>query len=185
MKYFFLALIVLLVVAIVYIISTHNSFVALENKIEEAISTMDVFLVKRAELIPNLVATVKGYAKHEAETLEKVIEARQKAITGGDSNARVNAENAITDAVRSLFAVAESYPQLKADSSFTTLQKQLESIEDDVAASRRYYNGIVRQYNTKLQTFPSSLVANFNNLQKHEMFEAADDAQRANVKVEF
>lgn len=185
MKYFFLALIVIVVAFFAYIISTHNSFVTLENKIEEAISTMDVFLVKRAELIPNLVATVKGYAKHEAETLEKVIEARQQAIAGHDANAKISAENAVTDAVRTLFAVAESYPQLKADTGFATLQKQLESIEDDVATARRYYNGIVRQYNTKLQTFPSSLVANFNNLKKHELFEAADDSQRANVKVEF
>ncbi len=185
MKYFFLVLVVLIVAAIAYVISTHNNFVALENKIDEAVSTMDVFLVKRAELIPNLVATVKGYAKHESETLEKVIEARQKALTGGDSNAKVTAENAITEAIRSVFAIAESYPQLKADAGFTTLQKQLESIEEDVAASRRYYNGIVRQYNTKLQTFPSSLVASFNNLQRHEMFEAANDAQRTNVKVEF
>ena len=185
MKVFFLVLMILLVLAVVYIIATHNSFVSLENKIDEAISTMDVFLVKRAELIPNLVATVKGYAKHESETLEKVIEARQKALTSGDTNAKINAENSVSEAIRSVFAIAESYPELKADNGFTTLQKQLESIEEDVATSRRYYNGIVRQYNTKLQTFPSSLVASFNNLQKHEMFEAANDIQRSNVKVEF
>lgn len=182
MKYFFLAVVALIVLFAVYVVATHNNFVALENKIEEAYSTMDVFLVKRFELIPNLVSTVKGFAKHEAETLENVVLARQKAVS---SSEKVEAENALTEAVRNILVVAEAYPELKSNTNFINLQDQLSSIEEDVAASRRYYNGVVRQFNTKLQTFPSSLVAQFNGLKKYAMFEAASEAQRENVKVEF
>ncbi len=185
MEYFFVGIIILAVIVVVYIVSTYNKFVALENKIEEAYSTMDVFLVKRAELIPNLVSTVKGYAKHEAETLESVVNARQSALKSNNQSEKVKAENQLTEAVKGIFALAESYPDLKANENFLSLQYQLETIEDDVAASRRYYNGIVRQFNTMLQTFPSSLVATFNGLQKYTMFEAANEAQRENVKVEF
>lgn len=182
MKYFFIVLIVLVVLCVLYAITTNNSFVALQNKIEEAFSTMDVYLVKRAELIPNLVATVKGYAKHEGETLEKVIAARNSAVTPGEKMA---AESDITSAVRSVFALAEAYPELKANTNFLNLQQQLASIEEDIATSRRYYNGVVRQYNTKLQSFPSNLIAGMNHLEKQPLFEVSDDSQRQNVKVEF
>lgn len=182
MKYVLIAIVVLAVLAVLYFISTNNAFVALQNKIEEAFSTMDVYLVKRAELIPNIVATVKGYAKHETETLEKVIAARNSAVTASD---KIAADTELTKAVRQVFALAESYPELKANTNFLNLQQQLSSIEEDIATSRRYYNGVVRQYNTKLQSFPSSLVASAKGLVRQPMFEVSDDSQRQNVKVEF
>lgn len=182
MKYVLIAIVVLAVLAVLYFVSTNNAFVALQNKIEEAFSTMDVYLVKRAELIPNIVATVKGYAKHETETLEKVIAARNSAVTAGD---KIAADTELTKAVRQVFALAESYPELKANTNFLNLQQQLSSIEEDIATSRRYYNGVVRQYNTKLQSFPSSLVASAKGLVRQPMFEVSDDSQRQNVKVEF
>lgn len=182
MKYVLIAIVVLAVLAVLYFISTNNAFVALQNKIEEAFSTMDVYLVKRAELIPNIVATVKGYAKHETETLEKVIAARNSAVTASD---KIAADTELTKAVRQIFALAESYPELKANTNFLNLQQQLSSIEEDIATSRRYYNGVVRQYNTKLQSFPSSLVASAKGLVRQPMFEVSDDSQRQNVKVEF
>ena len=182
MKYVLIAIVVLAVLAVLYFISTNNAFVALQNKIEEAFSTMDVYLVKRAELIPNIVATVKGYAKHETETLEKVIAARNSAVTAGD---KIAADTELTKAVRQVFALAESYPELKANTNFLNLQQQLSSIEEDIATSRCYYNGVVRQYNTKLQSFPSSLVASAKGLVRQPMFEVSDDSQRQNVKVEF
>ena len=182
MKYVLIAIVVLAVLAVLYFISTNNAFVALQNKIEEAFSTMDVYLVKRAELIPNIVATVKGYAKHETETLEKVVAARNSAVTAGD---KIAADTELTKAVRQVYALAESYPELKANTNFLNLQQQLSSIEEDIATSRRYYNGVVRQYNTKLQSFPSSLVASAKGLVRQPMFEVSDDSQRQNVKVEF
>ena len=182
MKYVLIAIVVLAVLAVLYFISTNNAFVALQNKIEEAFSTMDVYLVKRAELIPNIVATVKGYAKHETETLEKVVAARNSAVTAGD---KIAADTELTKAVRQVFALAESYPELKANTYFLNLQQQRSSIEEDIATSRRYYNGVVRQYNTKLQSFPSSLVASAKGLVRQPMFEVSDDSQRQNVKVEF
>jgi len=182
MKYVLIAIVVLAVLAVLYFISTNNAFVALQNKIEEAFSTMDVYLVKRAYLIPNIVATVKGYAKHETETLEKVIATRNSAVTASD---KIAADTELTKAVRQVFALAESYPELKANTNFLNLQQQLSSIEEDIATSRRYYNGVVRQYNTKLQSFPSSLVASAKGLVRQPMFEVSDDSQRQNVKVEF
>ena len=182
MKYVLIAIVVLAVLAVLYFISTNNAFVALQNKIEEAFSTMDVYLVKRAELSPNIVATVKGYAKHETETLEKVVAARNSAVTAGD---KIAADTELTKAVRQVFALAESYTELKANTNFLNLQQQLSSIEEDIATSRRYYNGVVRQYNTKLQSFPSSLVASAKGLVRQPMFEVSDDSQRQNVKVEF
>ncbi len=170
------------VLAAIYYVTTYNGFIRLQNMIEEAFSTMDVYLVKRAELIPNLVNTVKGYAKHESETLEKVILARNAATSNAEKMA---ADNQLTDAIKSVFALAESYPELKSNSNFMLLQQQLTDIENDIAKSRKYYNGIVRQYNTKIQTFPSSFIAQSKNFVRQPLFEVSDDRQRENVKVEF
>lgn len=170
------------VLAAIYYVTTYNGFIRLQNMIEEAFSTMDVYLVKRAELIPNLVNTVKGYAKHESETLEKVILARNAATSNAEKMA---ADSQLTDAIKSVFALAESYPELKSNSNFMLLQQQLTDIENDIAKSRKYYNGVVRQYNTKVQTFPSSLIANSKNFVRQPLFEVSDDRQRDNVKVEF
>ena len=175
-------LLILVVLAGLYYISTFNGFIRLQNMIEEAFSTMDVYLVKRAELIPNLVNVVKGYAKHETDTLEKVIRARNSATTNA---AKLDADNQLTEALKSVFALAENYPELKANSNFLLLQQQLNDIENDIASSRKYYNAVVRQYNTKVQSFPSNLIANAKNFVKQPLFEVSDDRQRENVKVEF
>ena len=182
---FIIASIVIIVLCVAYYISTYNGFVALQNKIEEAFSTMDVYLVKRSELIPNLVATVKGYAAHEQDTLEKVISARNKAVGAKTSADKIAAETELTGAVRGLLALSESYPELKANTNFLNLQNQLASIEEDVATSRRYYNGVVRQYNTKVQSFPSSLIASRSGMVKQPLFEVSEESQRDSVKVEF
>jgi LemA protein len=185
MKYFFFALAAVIVLAVIYYITTHNTLVELQNRISEAFSTMDVYLVKRSDLIPNLVATVKGYAKYESDTLEKVIEARGKVL-GATSNAdKLAAENELTGAISRLFALAESYPDLKANANFLSLQSDLKEMESDIASARRYYNGVVRRYNTMLQTIPSRFVASSMGLQREPMFEVADEKQRENVKVEF
>ena len=185
MKYFFFAILAVIVIAVVYCISTHNTLVELQNRISEAFSTMDVYLVKRSDLIPNLVATVKGYAKHETESLEKVVNARARAL-GASSNAdKLAAENELTGAISKLFALAESYPDLKANTNFLSLQADLKEMEGDIASARRYYNGVVRKYNTMLQTIPSRFIASAMGLQREPMFEVADEKQRENVKVEF
>lgn len=185
MKYFFFAILAVIVIAVVYCISTHNTLVELQNRISEAFSTMDVYLVKRSDLIPNVVATVKGYAKHETESLERVVNARARAL-GASSNAdKLAAENELTGAISKLFALAESYPDLKANTNFLSLQADLKEMESDIASARRYYNGVVRKYNTMLQTIPSRFIASAMGLQREPMFEVADEKQRENVKVEF
>lgn len=177
----FIALIVLVVVCL-YVLSTYNSFVQLRNKVDEAFSTMDVYLKKRFDLIPNLVATVKGYAKHEAETLEKVVAMRSGAKTQDEM---VEAEKQMTQAIRQVMVTVEAYPDLKANSNFQDLQRQLSAIEEDIANSRRYYNGSVRQYNDKVQMAPSNLVANIFGFTTRKMFEVDSAEERKNVKVEF
>ena len=172
----------LLVLVVIYYISTHNTFVALQNKIDEAYSTMDVYLVKRSDLIPNLVATVKGYAKHEAETLENLVKARNSAVSNSE---KLKVDSDLTGAISKLFALVENYPDLKANESFLSLQQSLQQIEADVANSRKYYNGVVRQYNTMIDTIPTKFVAAANGFMKEALFEVADESQRANVKVEF
>lgn len=177
---------VLAVVALVAIwfMVTYNGFIRLKNTIEEAFSTMDVYMKKRYDLIPNLVETVKGYAKHEAETFEKVIAARNIAAGASTTGEKIAGENMLTQSLRSLFALAEAYPDLKANASFLDLQAQLNVVENDIASSRKYYNAVVREFNTKREAFPSSIVAGMFHFEKREMFEIAAE-QRENVRVQF
>lgn len=165
-------------------IATYNSLVAQKNNCKEAFSTMDVYLKKRFDLIPNLVATVKGYAKHESETLEKVIAARNSGMHTTNAE-KLEDEKAITGAVRQIFALSESYPELKANTNFQDLQSQLKSIEEDIANSRKYYNGVVKIYNTKIQTIPTNIIAKFGHFEEQAMFQVDDASERKNVKVEF
>ena len=177
-------LLLIVVVVVIWFISSYNGFVRLKNMVEEAFATMDVYLKKRLDLIPNIVETVKGYAKHESETLEKVVEARDFVGGAVTPEQRMEGENRITGALKSLFAVAEAYPDLKANQNFMDLQGQLAQVENDIANSRRYYNAIVRDYNTKRETFPSVLVANLFHFEKRPLFEIVEE-QRENIKVEF
>ncbi len=167
-----------------WVMASYNGFVRLKNSIEEAFSTMDVYMKKRYDLIPNLVETVKGYAKHESSTFEKVVQARNMAAGATTTQDKIAGENMLTQSLRSLFAVAEAYPELKANENFMDLQRQLNSIENEIASSRKYYNAIVRDFNTKRESFPSSIVAGMFHFEKREMFEIAAE-QRENVKVQF
>ena len=175
---------VVVLLLVVAVIAMYNTLVKMKNMVEEAFSTMDVYLKKRYDLIPNLVNTVKGYAKHEKETLEAVISARNSAIDNSNPEARLEAEGNLTQALGRLFALSESYPDLKANTNFMDLQKQLQSIETEIAQSRKYYNGVTRQYNIKTQSVPSNIVANIFGFDKMPLFEV-DETERQNVTVEF
>lgn len=181
------ALVIVVIGVVVWYVKTRNSFVRLKNKVEEAWATIDVFLKKRYDLIPNLVATVKGYANHESETLKAVVEARSLAMSA-KGDAKVQAEKELSSSLRTLFtAVSESYPQLQANSNFRDLQAQLQKIETELESSRRYYNGVVKTFNTKLEVFPSNVVANGmgEEYKKRAYFELDSAEERRNVKVEF
>ncbi len=177
-------IIVIILVIAVWLVSAYNGFVKLRNMVREAFSTMDVYMKKRYDLIPNLVETVKGYAQHEKTTLENVISARNSAINASSVKDRIESENALAGTLRSLFALAEAYPDLKANTNFVELQKQLQSVEADIANSRKYYNSVVRSLNTKVESFPSSIVASIFGFRQEPMFEISSD-ERQNVKVQF
>ncbi len=166
-------------------VAAYNGFITLINKIEEAFSTMDVYLKKRFDLIPNLVETVKGYASHEKTTFENVTKARTLSMNANSTEDRLKSEGMLTNTLKSLFAVAENYPELKANENFLDLQQQLQGIETEIANSRRYYNAVVRDYNTKREVFPSVLIASFFRFSKKPLFEVSGEEERENVKVSF
>lgn len=178
-------LIGIVVIVAFYAIAQYNGFVKLRNLVEEAFSTMDVYLKKRYDLIPNLVETVKGYAAHESETLEGVIAARNAAGHASTPEARMQAEGDLSQVMGRLFALTESYPDLKANTNFMDLQGQLKTIETEIAQSRKYYNGTVRQYNTKRESFPSNIIAGMFNFTAKPLYEVANVEERENVKVQF
>ncbi len=175
---------IIVVIALWFVLS-YNSFIRKRNKVEEAFATMDVYLKQRYDLIPNLVETVKGYAKHETDTLEKVVAARSKAMNAKSTDEAVKEDNNLTQTLKSLFALAENYPDLKANESFLNLQGQLQKIETDIAQSRKYYNAIVRNYNTGVELFPQSIVAQLFKFERKSMFEVSAEAERENVSVNF
>jgi len=177
--------IVIIVVLVLVTIGIYNGLVRLRNAVEEAFSTMDVYMKKRFDLIPNLVETVKGYASHEKDTLERVIQARNFAQSASSPEDRIQGDNQLTGALKSLFAISEGYPQLRANENFMNLQNQLQGVEADIANSRKYYNGTVRMYNTKTEVFPNSIVASMFRFQRKPLYELDDVAERQNVKVEF
>lgn len=180
------AVVVLLIALVSWWIKTGNALVRLDNKSEEAWSTIDVFLKKRYDLIPNLVETVKGYAKHESETLRDVVAARNAAGAAKTHDEQIKAANQLNSSLKVLLnAVQESYPELKADENFRDLQSQLKNIEGELEGARRYYNGVVKSFNDKIQMFPSSIVANKKSYTKKKYFELDSAAERNNVKVQF
>ena len=164
-----------IVLLLLFLWATYNGLVKTNVRVEEAWSDITVQLKRRMDLIPNLVETVKGYAKHEAETLEKVVAERANAI-GGSVKETAETENQLAGALKSLFAVAESYPDLKANQNFLQLQDELVDTEDKVQASRRFYNGSVRELNTKIQVFPTNIFAGMLGFKKREFFEVEDQA---------
>ncbi len=170
---------------VLLVVGMYNALVRLKVRSESAWADIDVQLKRRYDLIPNLVETVKGYAGHEKQTLEAVIAARNRAMTAATPAAKGEAEGLLAQSLKSLFALAESYPQLRAVESFTQLQSSLNQIEEAVQSARRYYNAVVRDLNTKIQEFPSNVVANFFSFKPREFFEIAEAAERAAPSVRF
>ena len=178
---------VLVVLLILVFILSYNGLVRLRNRIDNAWSQIDVQLKRRYDLIPNLVETVKGYAAHESQTLEAVTAARANAINaqqGGDVGQQAQAENALSGALKSLFAVSEAYPDLKANQNFLQLQEELTSTEDRIAYARQFYNDSVLNYNNKIQVFPRNVLASTFNFEKRQYFEGDPEATGP-VKVQF
>jgi LemA protein len=178
-------IVAVVVIIVIWYIAAYNKFIRMKNNIEEAFATIDVYLKKRFDLIPNLVETVKGYAAHERETLEQVTAARTNVANSSTTEERLKNENVLTGTLRSLFAVSEAYPDLKANTNFMDLQRQLNQAETDLANSRKFYNANVKLFNTKLQTFPTNLIARKFNFEKQPMFEVENEQERENVKVQF
>lgn len=172
-------------VLVIWGISTYNKFIKMKNNNEEAYSNMDIYLKKRFDLIPNLVETVKGYAKHESETLTAVMKARNSIVTAGTTAEKVQKENVLTSTLRSLYKVTENYPQLKADKHFSELMSSLSKIEEEITYARKFYNGNVKEFNTKLAIFPSSIIAKWFKFEKQPLFEVEAPEERKNVKVQF
>ena len=176
------------VVVALFVIAMYNGLIRLKNRVDEAWSDIDVQLKRRYDLIPNLIETVKGYAAHEQATFEKVINARNQAMAaqqGGDAEAQAKAENTLSGTLKSIFALAESYPDLKANQNFLELQRELTDTEDKIQASRRFYNTNVRDFNTKIQVFPNNMIAGWLKFTARKFFEIEDAAERKNVEVKF
>ena len=180
-----LGIIALLVVVVA---SMYNGLIRLKNRVSEALSDMDVQTKRRYDLIPNLVETVKGYAAHEQATLEKVIAARNQAMAASDKGSaaeQIQAENNLSSTLKSIFALSESYPDLKANQNFLELQRELTDTEDKIMASRRFYNGNVRDFNTKLQVFPTNLIGKQLGFLAFPFFEVTDEKQKEPVAIKF
>ncbi len=180
-------ILIVLAVVVLWVIYSYNSLVTLVNQAKEAWADIDVQLKRRYDLIPNLIETVKGYAKHESTVFQKVTEARSQAMQAGTPAEKGASENMLTDALKSLFAVSEAYPDLKANQNFLQLQKELGDTEDKIQASRRFYNTSVMTLNTAEQTFPGNIIASTFSFKPMDMFElaAADSAANDAVKVQF
>jgi LemA protein len=177
--------IIIPVLIIVWLLGIYNSLVRSKIRTDEAWSDIDVQLKRRYNLIPNLMETVKGYAAHEKDVFEKVTNARAAAINARGLKEQGQAENMLSGALKSLFAVAEAYPDLKANQNFLELQRELTDTEDKIQAARRFYNGVVRDFNTAVQVFPNSLVASMFNFKSREFFELGSEAEKEPVKVSF
>lgn len=174
----------IIVLIILYVLASYNSFVKLNNKVKEAFSTMDVYLKKRWDLIPNIVETVKGYAKHEKDTLKEIIDLRNSAYDNMSNDEKIKTNEKISSGINKIMALAESYPDLKANENFMDLSNQLSKVEDDIASSRKYYNGVIRSFNNKVEMFPSNILAKIFGYKPKAMFEVSEN-ERETVKVEF
>ena len=182
-------LIIVIVIGVILVVGAAigicNSIVSLRNRVDNSWHQIDVQLRKRYDLIPNLVETVKGYATHERKTLEEVISARKMGIEAGTVKDQAKAENMLTDTLKSLFAVSERYPNLKADAHFSRLMEQLNGIESNIAYARQFYNDTVMKFNTRIQTFPGNMFARMFSFAEKDYFEAEEEAARGPVKIEF
>lgn len=172
------------ILIVLYVVATYNGLVRSRNLVKDQWSQIDVQLKRRFDLIPNLLETVKGYMKHESETLEKVIQARNSFLVAETPEQEMNSSNDLSQALSKLFALSEAYPDLKANTNFMDLQNELTETEDKIASARQFYNDTVMQYNNKIEMFPSSIVAGMFKFIKEKFFEAVT-AERENVKVKF
>ena len=179
-----IVILVLVIVLVFWFVSIYNKLVSLRMNVKEGFSTIDVFLKKRYDLIPNLVETVKGYANHENETLSKVIEARGIAISASPQD-KSKCEGDLSNALSKLLMISESYPDLKADTQFINLQNQLQNIESEIEKSRRYYNGVVKEFNTTIKKVPTCIIASLFKFKEEPFFEIENKDERENVKVQF
>lgn len=180
----FLIFLAIIAVLVLWFVGVYNKLVQLRNKVKNQFSQVDVQLKRRFDLIPNLVETVKGYAKHETETFEKVVQARNTYTSATTDSEKIDAANQMTQAVRGLLALAESYPELKANDNFLSLQNDLKETEEKISYARQFYNDSVMVYNTKIQVIPSNIVAGLCHFTAEKLFEAGTE-ERENVKVEF
>lgn len=178
-------LIIVPVVVVLWLVLAFNGLVILRNRTKESWADIDVQLKRRYDLIPNLVEAVKGYMKHEAQVFEKVTQARAQAMQAPVGNAKAEAENALSGTLKTLFAVSENYPELKANQNFLDLQRELTDTEDKIQAARRFYNGNVRDLNTKIEVFPTNLIASTFGFTKMEFFGTESEAEREPVAVKF
>lgn len=180
-------LIAVFVLAVIgfWLVGMYNSLVRSRNRVKESWSDIDVQLKRRYDLIPNLIETVKGYAEHEKSTLDRVIQARSQAMNAHSVPEQAQAENMLSDALKSLFALSEAYPQLRAVESFTKLQDELSDTENKIQAARRFYNTNVMAFNTMVEQFPNNLMANSFGFHKEEFFQLKDEVEREPVKVDF
>jgi LemA protein len=184
MKWVIIAIVAIIVIAVIYWIAKRNSFIGARNRVDESWSGIDVQLKRRHDLVPNLVETVKGYAAHESQVFEKATKARAEAMSARGVGDTAKAENQLTGALTDLRAVAENYPQLRATENFQQLSRNLSELEDEIQAARRIYNSNVQAYNTDIQQFPGSIVANQGNFTEREFFEI-DEGEREPVSVSF
>lgn len=177
-------IIAIVALIIIYAIALYNSLIKLNNKVKESFSTMDVYLKKRWDLIPNLVETVKGYAQHEKDALKEVVELRNSAYDNMSNEEKIKTNEQLSNSLGKIMALAEAYPDLKANENFKDLSNQLSKIEDDIANSRKYYNGVIRNYNNKVEMFPNSIFTGLFGYKSKTMFEANAN-ERENVKIKF
>ena len=176
--------IAIIALIIIYAFVLYNSFVKLNNKVKEAFSTMDVYLKKRWDLIPNVVETVKGYANHEKDTLKEIVELRNSAYDKMSDDEKIKTNEQLSSGISKIMALAEAYPDLKANENFKDLSNQLTKVEDEIANSRKYYNGVVRIYNNKVEMFPSNIFASLFGYKTKTMFEASSN-ERENIKIKL
>ena len=174
----------ILLIIIIYALVTYNNFIKLKNMVQEAFSTMDVYLKKRWDLIPNIVETVKGYVKHEENTLKEIVELRGSSYDSMSLDEKVKANQDISKDINKIMLIAENYPDLKASSNFQDLSRELSKVEEDIANSRKYYNGTVEMFNNKVEMFPSNIFAKIFGYKSKSMFETENN-ERENVKVSF
>ena len=175
----------LLLLLVLYVIGVYNKLVNAKNKVENQFSQIDIQLKRRTDLIPNLVETVKGYAKHEKGTLTEVIEARNKAVSANTVNEKIKANSELTGAISKLFALSESYPELKANENFLSLQTDLKDIEEKISYARQFYNDTVLSYNNKVEMFPTNIIASIFGFKQNEFFKLDDESERKAPKVSF